>query len=285
MLLFSGVAHAEVGHYIGADIYGGEWSLWEPRVPQNNFSFGAAASAGFAYELQAGKAKGHTHFLLHTGISAQTGMSFFFSPDSMFSTYGLSKRQDRYSKLVVQVPIQIGVQHKGFYLLAGFKLGYNVLATYKTQATRGDSIVPPYSLRLDSISPVNPISIDANLEIGVRFHGAQSGYYRYGSLASMAQYRLALFVDFGLLNFKKWPALNKKGEPFYGVFYDGENRFVDVLSTSVYVPAEARYDKENNPNGIKDALGRNIMAGIKFTVLFPTGRARYRYTRINRYYR
>ena len=275
MLLFSGAVHAEAGHYFGVDIYGGEWSIWEPRVPKNNFSLGVAGSAGIAYELQAGEQRGNTFFLLHIGVGAQAGMSFFttnyVAPTDPAEIAVLS-RSDRYNKLAVQAPVLLGVQHKNFYLLAGMKFGYNAVGTFYSNAKLSIDTTIHKDLKMDSI---NPIRMDACLEVGLQL--GNSGYSRYSS-SRPAQYRLALFVDFGLTGYTKWHSRPKAFNP-------SGLQLRDIMSCGEFVPSESRYS-EKNPGGIKEGeyLGRNILAGIKFTVLFPTGRARYRYTRRNRYY-
>ena len=337
MLLFSGMTYAEVGHHFGVDIYGGEWSLWEPRVPQNNFSLGAAGSAGFAYELQAGERRGDTFFLLHLGVSAQAGMSFFASnheykllnqtdPNETPFTYvyKVSNRRDRYNKLTIQMPVLMGVQYKRFYMLAGMKFGYNAVGTYWSDAqltTYGEyadghkeenkkewqfykePIALHRDAKLDSLNPINPICIDASLEIGIQLSDGNSRRRSSRSSSNLAKYRLALYIDFGLTHFKQWPNKNKNAlyEALFSyktayspdmVTYNSKGvatgpTLMDIMSTADFVPKELRYDEKSNPAGIiheGDYLGRNIMAGIKFTVLFPTGRARYRYTRVNRYY-
>lgn len=276
-LLFSGVAHAEVGHYFSVDVYGGEWSIWEPRLAANNLSLGAAGAAGAAYELQAGKPRGNTFFLLHIGVSAQAGMSFFNTQYQNVDpkTIAVVSRSDRYNALAVQVPFLMGVQHKRFYMLAGMKIGYNAVETFWSSAKLTklpkDTTIHR-DLRMDSI---NPIRLDACLEVGMQIGNKEV----YSSKSSVhAQYRLALFVDFGLTGYNKWHSKPKAFNP-------DNLQLLDIMSCGEFVPSESRYS-EKNPGGIKDGeyLGRNILAGIKFTVLFPTGRARYRYTRVNRFY-
>lgn len=274
-LLFSGVAHAEVGHYFSVDVYGGEWSIWEPRLAANNLSLGAAGAAGAAYELQAGKPRGNTFFLLHIGVSAQAGMSFFNTQYQNVDpkTIAVVSRSDRYNALAVQVPFLMGVQHKRFYMLAGMKIGYNAVETFWSSAKLNNDSTIKKDLKIDSVA--NPIRIDACLEVGLQL--SNKGYSRNQSSVH-AQYRLALFVDFGLTGYNKWHSKQKAFDP-KGL------QLRDIMSSGEFVPETARYS-ETNKGGIKDGeyLGRNILAGIKFTVLFPTGRARYRYTRVNRFY-
>ena len=274
-LLFSGAAHADVEHYLGVDIYGGEWSIWESRVPKNNLSLGVGGSAGLAYELRSGERRGDTYFLLHLGVGAQAGMSFFntrYDAPSDPTTITITSRSDRYNRLAVQVPVLLGVQHKRFYMLAGMKFGYNAVGTFWSSAVLSTNDTTKKDLKMDSI---NPICIDACLELGLKVGGGDN--YRS---SSMAEYRLGLLVDFGLTGYNKWHSATRAFNPSTGKIT------MDIMSSGDFVPQEARYST-SHPDGIREGqyLGRNILAGIKFTILFPTGNARYRYTRINRYYR
>lgn len=315
-LLVSGGVRAEVKHYVGAHVSLGEWTLWEQKaLPQS--SFGAAGNVGFSYELQVGPAYGQTHFLLHTGLSLQTGttafnvnypMTFSLPFDSCVDrdgdkfeySYKITNRSDRYNKLVAQIPIMIGVQHQHFYMLAGVKVGYNLLTTYLTSGTLttygkykglpdqyddpeqqfyyGDSAInlSGYKTRDGKVEKIERFCVDATLEIGGRIGEIYSGS-GFDVPKRSTEFRLAGFVDFGVTGFTKWSSKNPTALYNFPKKYDkGTNdmtsklRIYDLMSSAGYITESERYVEKNNPKGVKDgtSIGHNIMVGLKFTVLF-----------------
>lgn len=310
-LLVSGGAKAEIKHYVGAHVNFGEWTLWEQKaLPQN--SFGAAGNVGFSYELQVGPAYGQTHFLLNIGLSAQVGTTAFHvvSPmtyslkvakdannDEFEYTYKISNRSDRYNKLVLQMPVMIGVQHNRFYMLAGVKVGYNPLTTYKTSGTLttfgkykafpdqyddpeqqfyyGDNAINLDSIKTSSwdVKTIERFCVDATLEIGGRIGEIYSGS-GFDVPKRTTEFRLAGFVDFGVTGFTQWSNDNPKALYGYPSEYDTEKdmtsglKIYDLMSAKDYLPASERPASEGD--GITKAIsvGHNVMVGLKFTVLF-----------------
>ena len=302
-VLFSGTVSADIKHYIGAQINGGEWSLWDFAGPiGNDLSYGAAGALGFNYEMQVGPTYGQTRFLLNVGVSAQAGLTVFTPKrdvppyklnnqtdgqgDQFNYVYSFSNRYDRYNKLVAQVPILIGVQHKRFYMLAGVKIGYSALGTYKSQGqltTYGeypqfiDPITKfpvtqfydqPHTLSKDGKSVINPISLDATMEMGGRI-GFLTSDVGYDVPKRVIEYRLAVFADYGLFGYAKWGLNEAAFMVPDGTTYSEttDMRSVvaiqDILSSKDYIPSNTKH----NVN-VGDHIGHNLMLGLKFTVLF-----------------
>ncbi|MBR1878029.1 MAG: hypothetical protein IJ814_03370 [Paludibacteraceae bacterium] len=301
-VLISGTAKADIKHYIGAQINGGEWSLWDNAGPTgNDVSYGAAGALGFNYEMQVGPTYGQTRFLLNVGLSAQAGMTVFISKrnftctlpgqkdsqnDDFTYVYELSNRRDRYNKLVAQVPILVGVQHKRFYMLAGVKLGYNALGTYKTQGQlttygRYDQFIDPITkfpvtqfydepqlVSKDGKSTINPISVDATIEMGGRI-GFLTNDKGYDVPKRIIEYRMAVFADYGVFGYAKWYSNDAAFMVPKGTTYSETTDmrdFVaihDVLSSRDYIPSNVKHNVKEG-----DFIGHNIMIGLKFTVLF-----------------
>ncbi len=301
-VLFSGTAMADIKHYIGAQINGGEWSLWDNAGPTgNDVSYGAAGALGFNYEMQVGPTYGETRFLLNVGLSAQAGLTVFIPKrnftyalpgqtdnqgDTFDYTYVFTNRRDRYNKLVAQVPVLVGVQHKRFYMLAGVKVGYNALGTYKAQGqltTYGsypqfiDPVTKfpatqfydqPEPLSKDGKSVINPISVDATIEMGGRI-GFLTNDKGYDVPKRVIEYRLAVFADYGVFGYAKWGINEAAFMIPQGTTYSEttDMRSVvaiqDILSSKDYIPSNVKH----NVN-VGDYIGHNIMFGLKFTVLF-----------------
>ena len=311
VVLFSGAANAEMKHYIGAQANLGEWTLWaHPGMKGGDRSYGAAGAVGFNYEMQIGPKYGETFFLLNLGLSAQVGTTNYRFKDREFTytlpsqtdadgetfdyVYALTQRQDRYNKIVAQVPILVGVQHKRFYMLAGAKVGYNVLTNHITKG-----LMTTYGVYKDTdplrdvpemqffdeahakeikkdgtIRTVNPLSLDLTMELGGRIGEIFTGT-GFDIPKRNMEMRLGVFVDYGFTGFIQWKATNSAMTVPTNTYSPTADMIAgvkvnDVMSTDVFIPASERYDAQKKPKGVKDGdyIGHNIMLGLKFTILF-----------------
>ncbi|MBR7154523.1 MAG: hypothetical protein IKD12_04400, partial [Paludibacteraceae bacterium] len=147
-VLISGTVSAKVDSYVGAYANVGEWSLI-PTQSKYGTSFGAAGGLGFLYELQAGPTYGQTRFLFDIGVGADYGMTSFMQGSNAKVTlenqedmqgdvfdyvYEIQDRKDQYANLALRVPIMFGVQHRQFYMMAGVKIGANLMVDAYTTA-------------------------------------------------------------------------------------------------------------------------------------------------------
>ena len=291
-LLLSSTMQARVDNYVGAYAHLGEWSLM-PSNSSYGTSFGVAGGAGFLYELQVGPTYGQTRFLLDLGVGVQGGQTAFkqggndqvellnqrdLQGDAFDYIYEINNRHDNYDNMAVQVPLMIGVQHRKFYMLAGVKLYANVLTKANTTAeitTYGRYQDIPELRNMPDYQFFNnvPLSgstntslnfdVDAAFEIGGRF-GIVNDAVGYDVPKRKIEYRLAAFVDYGLLDVHtggtnagfiapKVYDCNASSDTYvYQTTSMIDNLQVnDIMSTTNFA------DKVNN-----------FMIGLKFTVLF-----------------
>lgn len=295
-LLISGTIQAKVNNYVGAYAHVGEWSLL-PSGSDFKASYGVAGGLGFLYELQAGPTYKPTRFLFDVGVGAQYGMTSFMQSSEMNVTlpnqldldnmpfeyvYEIKDRHDQYTNLAVQIPLLIGVQHRKFYMLAGVKVGVNMLTRANTTAnisTFGryyddegkkefDDFrnMPEYQFFTDlpqvkSAPATFNLNLDACFEIGGRLGVINYGV-GYDVPKRKVECRLAGFVDYGLLDIhvhRELPGFTtpagyniESTSPIYGTKTMVDNLQVnDVMSTPNFA------NKVNN-----------LMVGLKFTVLF-----------------
>jgi hypothetical protein len=286
-LLISSIANAKVNSYVGAYASAGEWSLL-PSQSKYSASFGAAGGLGFLYEMQAGPTYSPTRFLFDVGVGVHGGWTSFnqsssaktvienqkdLNGDVFDYVYEVKDRHDQYTNLAVQVPLMIGVQHRKFYMLAGAKVSANVLTKAHTNAnitTYGDykAFDPFYNMpeyQFFNDLPIKKkadaslnLNVDVSLEIGGRF-GLVTDAVGYDVPKRKIEYRLAGFVDYGLLDIHKARDLDFFTAPG---FYDAEAAYGtttmvdglevnDIMSTSGFAKAV-----------------NNLVVGLKFTVLF-----------------
>ena len=81
VVLFSTTMQAKVYNYFGGYFQAGEWTLL-PKESTYGPSFGGVGGLGFVYEMQAGGAYSPTRFLLHVGVGAQGGATYFMQGSS-----------------------------------------------------------------------------------------------------------------------------------------------------------------------------------------------------------
>ena len=289
-LLLSASLNAKVTNYIGAYANLGEWSLL-PAKSDYTTSFGVAGGLGFQYELQAGPKYGHTHFLLDLGVGAWGGMTSFIQSSNQDITlenqtdldgetfnyvFELRDRQDEYHNIGLQVPVMVGVQHRKFYMLAGVKIGANVWT--KTRSTANLTTygvyegldpfrnMPEYQFFNDrklsgGVKTNLNFDVDLSFEIGGKI-GQVFDAVGYDVPKNKVEYRLAAFVDYGLMDLHKAgteqaliaPTGYNTGEtyPVYNTTSMVDNLVMnDIMSTEGFA-----------------ASVNNLMIGLKFTILF-----------------
>ena len=300
-LLLCGRANAKVNNYIGGYANVGEWSML-PSGSNYTGSLGIAGGVGFLYEMRAGETYSPTRFLLDVGVGAWGGMTSFMQSrdgmDTLFNqqdlqkqsfdyVYDLKGRQDRYNNVAVQVPLMIGVQHRRFYMLVGAKVNASVWTKTQTVAmlnTYGDYTRYGYGIfrnmpeyQFFENKPIQGgvktslnLDVDLSFEIGGRL-GPVYDAVGYDVPKRKIEYRLAAFVDYGLLDIHTnrtldglvMPSGYNVGEtaPVYNTTSMIDNLQVnDIMSTET-----------TNLDGTKQPFAKSVnslMVGIKFTVLF-----------------
>ena len=289
-LLFSLTAQAEVKNYVGAYANLGEWSLLAANSKYST-SFGVAGGLGFQYELRVGPKYSQTHFLLDLGVGAWGGMTSFIQGsnqnitlpnqtdldgDNFDYVYELQNRQDKYNNLALQVPLMVGVQHRKFYMLAGVKVGANLWTKTKSTAmltTYGlyeglDPFrnMPEYQFFSDKplsggIKTSLNFDLDLSFEIGGRIGAVYEGT-GFDIPKSKVEYRLAAFVDYGLMD------LHKKGTEEALIAPSGYNtgETAPVYNTTSMLDNLVMNDIMST-EGFASSVN-NLMIGLKFTILF-----------------
>ena len=282
------MANAKVNSYVGAYANVGDWSLL-PSQSKYSASFGVAGGLGFLYEMQAGPTYSQTRFLLDVGVGVHGGWTSFnqsssakkpiekiqrdLDGDEFYYVYEIKDRKDQYTNLAVQVPLMIGVQHKKFYMLAGAKVTANVLTKAHTRAnitTYGDYVafdphynMPEYQffndlpIKKKADASLN-LNVDVSLEVGGRF-GLVTDAVGYDVPKRKIEYRLAGFVDYGLLDIHKDRGLSFFTAPDH---YNAE----EAYQTTTMVEGLEMNDLMST-SGFAAAV-KNLVVGLKFTVLF-----------------
>ncbi len=288
-MLISGTVNAKVNNYVGAYANVGEWSML-PSQSEYGASFGVSGGLGFLYELQAGPTYSPTRFLMDVGVGAQGGMTAYIQGSSMEAripdqkdlngdefdfVYSIKDRHDQYENIGVQVPILVGLQHKRFYMMAGVKV--NAIMYKKARAsamidTYGDykafdpfHNMPEYQFFNDqpkkgtAEANLRSLNVDLSFEIGGRL-GLLTDAVGYDVPKRKVEYRLAAFVDYGLLNNME------------------SNRDLDGFVTPKEYNAAEAYGKTTMIDNleINDSMSttnfankvNNLTVGLKFTVLF-----------------
>lgn len=288
--LLCGTMEAKVNNYVGAYANLGEWTLL-PMDGKYGASFGVAGGLGFQYELQAGPTYGQTRFLFNLGVGLQGGNTSFMQSsnqnivledqrdldgEAFDYVYSLKDRHDDYNNLALQIPVMFGVQHNKFYMLVGVKFDANLYT--KTHST---AMLTTYG-QYDSFDPFTnmpeyqffdnlPISggvktrfnfgVDASFEIGGRL-GVVNNAVGFDVPKRKVEYRLAAFVDYGLLDLHVHdqqsaliaPSAYNSGAtyPVYNTTSMVDNLVMnDIMSTSGFARSV-----------------NNLVIGLKFTVLF-----------------
>ena len=274
---------AQVSHYLGAYVQGGEYS-YRAVLDRTNFdmktSLGGGGGLAFVYEMRAGR-----HFLLDAGVGANTAWTRFKVPDRQYVLhnmidsegevfdylYNVEHRRDAYRVTSLQVPLLLGGQWGNFYFLAGakFDLALMTVATVKAGvSTLGD--YPQYMVPLHNIPAqgfvdnmpfvaVQPVSLKPNVTASFEVGARLGDVYKdtgYDVPKQTVQYRIAAFADFGLFESQV-----PKGSILMHVpaVYNAKAPLTDLIATDVMSCSE-----------VSDIQGKffPFMVGVKFTVLF-----------------
>jgi hypothetical protein len=295
-VLISGTLNAKVNHYVGGFVNAGEWSLL-PSKSEYKPSVGVAGGGGFLYELQAGSKYNKARFLFDVGVGVTGGMTSFLQSSTSEAilenqwdldpfanpkmeldyVYEVKDRHDQYTDVALQIPIMVGVQSGKFYALAGVKINPHVytkthssaiLTTYGrnkyfNQDYRDDALLQYFTdLPIEGgIKTTFNLDIAASLEIGGRLGLVTDGMAGFDVPKRKVEFRLAGFVDYGLLDihFKRDAGAlitpntysidaTRKTNPMVDPEYLQMN---DIMSTANFA------DKVNS-----------LLVGLKFTVLF-----------------
>ena len=296
-LLLCGGVSAKVNNYVGGYANLGEWSML-PSGSKYTGSLGVAGGVGFVYELRAGETYSPTRFLFDVGVGAWGGMTSFLQSvdltailpnqkdlqDQTFDyIYELRGRQDRYNNIAAQVPLMIGVQHRRFYMLVGAKL--NASFWTKTQTTAVLNTYGDYTRYGYGIFPNMPeyqffenktvqggvktslnLDVDLSFEIGGRIGGVVTDAIGYDVPKNRLEYRLAAFVDYGLFDLHNQGTKQMLETPS---LYDTDPASPDYIyeSESMIRPDRLVMNDIMSTANFASAV-KNLMVGIKFTVLF-----------------
>lgn len=296
-LLLCGGVSAKVNNYVGGYANLGEWSML-PSGSKYTGSLGVAGGVGFVYELRAGETYSPTRFLFDVGVGAWGGMTSFLQTVDLTETlpnqedlqrqrfdyvYELRGRQDRYNNIAAQVPLMIGVQHRRFYMLVGAKLNASfwtktqtmaVLNTYGDYTRYGYGIfrnMPQYQFFENraiqgGVKTSLNIDVDLSFEIGGRIGGVVTDAVGYDVPKNRLEYRLAAFVDYGLLDLHNQGTKNMLDKPSLYDIDPASPNYV-YKSESMIRPDRLLMNDIMSTTGFAAAV-KNLMVGIKFTVLF-----------------
>jgi len=270
-----------------------------PSQSKYSTSLGVAGGVGFLYEMQVGPTYSPTRFLLDIGVGADYGMTAFSQGASAKVTlpnqqdlqgdvfdyvYEMQDRKDQYTNLAVRVPIMVGVQHRHFYMLAGVKVGANLLPQAHTKAsikTYGDyqqfdrfENMPEYQFfdkyelpAAKTKAGFNMLNMDVSFEIGGRL-GFMTDAVGFDVPKRKTEYRLAAYVDYGVLDIHKGGTNAGFLTPEYynAVYAYGSKTMVENIEVND-IMSTVTVDAQGNAAPFAKSVN-NFMVGLKFTVLF-----------------
>ena len=258
--------------------------------------------ASLLFDVGLGAEGGWTSYPGSTSmLDSVTGVDFDGGP--LWYFYDVQNRHDQYINVAVQIPIMLGVQYHHFYGLAGIKVYANTFTKTRsmgqlTTFARFDDVTLPepythlsdfrdmpeyqfvtgYEIPASGLTTRGPVTdpttgkksfvmdidIAASLELGYRL-GFITDEKGFDIPKRKTEYRIAAFADFGIFDWHK--AGNEKAVIIPGGTYDarsaysadGSNKSMlegvvlnDIMQTSVF----------------SDKIVHNLIAGIKFTILF-----------------
>ena len=291
-MLLCSPAQAKVDHYVGGYAQIGEWSLL-PSKSDYAGSIGVAGGVGFQYELQAGKKYRPTRFLMDLGVGATGGMTAYMQSSSKVEkllnqedlehdrfdyVYDIQDRKDRYTNIAVHVPIMFGIQYKRFYALAGMKVYANIYTKSHSNAnltTYGDYVefdlhrnMPEYQFFEDKkVSTGMKTSLNLDLDLSFEIGGRLGNVLYdvgYDVPKSKIEYRLAAFMDYGLLDIhSKGTKSALKLPERYDINPESQN-YIYWTTTMI---DNLEMNDVMSTNGFASAV-KNLVVGIKFTILF-----------------
>lgn len=242
---------------------------------------------GVGLEFGAGYHMYHNHFILSVGLEGHYGRynikplaesrTFPNTPDSQGDIMTLNAdiydRKDMMDVMDLQVPLLLGGEWKHFYMKAGVKAGLNVAGTAVTKAkvtTTGtyDRFVDDFGnmpnhqfltdqqVRSDKQKiSFNP-QVYATAEIGYRLGGVYTGTGA-DIPRSKVRYYVAAFAEYGILDMHKAAGLGEAMTPHQAA--DGSYTF--------------QVNPAYNSYTFRDAKMNNLLAGVKFTVMFELPKA------------
>ena len=275
-------AEAQVKNYIFVSGQVGEASYQyqiEDVSSRMSGGFGAGVHAGYemragAFLLDAGVGFNATHSIVNVGSKQETLQDMtdddpISGGDKFDYVYHQTDRRDSYTNFSLQVPVMIGAAAKHFYFLAGAKLDMSLIALSSAKAVISSEmnyhdlpspspLMPNHGSFSDYQVSQKPMSVQfkpqvmASAEIGYRFVDVASGT-GWDVPKEKNYWRVALFVDYGLLD------MHKKGEnddislpQTYSI--DGMK---DISINHIFSTKAAADHKVNN-----------LMIGVKATYLF-----------------
>ena len=295
-LLLCGSAQAKVDHYVGGYAQVGEWSLL-PSKSDYAGSVGVAGGVGFLYELQAGKNYTPTRFLMDLGVGAMGGLTAYMQSSDKLEklegqydlmnapfdyVYDIKDRKDKYTNIAVNVPLLFGFQYKHFYALAGVKLYANIYTKTKSTATLttyGDyaefgkmgiapNVMPEYQFfdkeKINTGVKTNfNLDLDLSFEVGGRL-GTVLSDVGYDVPKRKIEYRLAAFVDYGLLDIHTKGTVSPLKLPER---YDTDPESPNYVYRTRTMVDNLELNDIMSTNGFASVV-KNLVVGVKFTVLF-----------------
>jgi hypothetical protein len=181
--------------------------------------------------------------------------------------------------VAVQVPLLLGLQHNAFYMLVGAKLNANLLKkanTTVTASTYGHYVQfddmynrPEYQffdkqpLKAKTDANISNLHIDLSLEMGGRL-GFHSNDVGFDVPKNKVEYRLAGFLDYGLLDFHTQRSLDAYEMPSkYDIDKSSDNY---IYNTTTMLDNLKMNDIMSTANFASKVS--NFVVGLKFTVLF-----------------
>lgn len=240
---------------------------------------GPMGGLGVAYQLEHGTYS-RGAFLLNLGIEARYGLNIrkgsfgitqrlLYPSDKMFLTSQFPNVREQQTALDVAAAMMVGGKFKGFFFLAGAKLGYPLMANYSIQSDVEKVIYDAQAIDVYADMPHHDLSSGkangngkltsllnpmVSFEIGYDFHKPSEqpknkGKGRQKQKRTFKDYghcQLSAFIDVGVRN------CTPDNKPPFCDISDGEN--IRLSSTSEAAPfASARMIP--------------IYAGLKFAVL------------------
>ena len=241
----------------------------------------------FLFDIGVGASGGMTSYRQSSNQTVTLYNQFDTEGDQFDYVYNVNNRRDRYNDVAVQVPLMVGMQHKRFYFLAGVKVYAHIWTKTKSTAsieTYGSYVygdgeggatyigstgqsdlrnVPDQQFftnvqKSGGVKTNFNLDLDLSMEIGARL-GTILYDVGYDVPKRKIEYRLAAFVDYGLLD------LHTKGNQqalITPTTYEnnpdkGPRSMVDNLVMNDVMSTSGFASKVNN-----------LVVGLKFTILF-----------------
>ena len=299
-LMLCSPMQAKVNSYVGLSVQAGEWSLmpsgskYSPSIGvagglgfQYELQAGQNASpTRFLFDIGVGAVGGLTAYQQQSNQTVIRYEQLDRQGELFDYVYNVQNRKDKYNDMAVNVPLMVGMQHKRFYFLAGAKVyahiwtqtkstatvetyghyGYGVGgATYIGNSQDANLRGIPEEQFFDGIQKSSSVKTSFNLDVDLSLEvGCRLGEIYYGKGYDVpkrkTEYRLAAFVDYGLLDlhtkkmndaliaprsYDNTPAGYKTTTMVDGLVLN------DIMSTAGFASKVS-----------------NLFVGVKFTVLF-----------------